>query len=150
MPDTVTVEDPTGEGPPVEIYVCHCSECRGQSASAFGISVIVPNDKLRLTEGTLSKWTRPSDTGGTLDCFFCSVCGTRVWHGNPETDARISVKGGSLDDTRWLHPVAHIWLRSAQPWVRIDPAEYACFPQEPDDEAALEQRWLEQLRDESR
>ena len=30
------------EGEPLALYVCHCRECRRQSASAFGISLIVP------------------------------------------------------------------------------------------------------------
>ena len=34
---------------PLALYVCHCRECRRQSASAFGISVIAPRAALRLT-----------------------------------------------------------------------------------------------------
>ena len=120
------------EGSPIEIYVCHCSECRAQSASAFGISVIVPNDKLHLTKGTLSRWTRPTDTGGTLDCFFCNVCGTRVWHGNPETEKRVSVKGGSLDVPPDLTGVPHIWVASKLAGVAI-PEGAMTWPGEPDD-----------------
>jgi len=37
----------SGEG--LELYVCHCKECRKQSASAFGISVIVPRGVARDT-----------------------------------------------------------------------------------------------------
>ena len=36
---------------PLQLYVCHCTECRKQSASAFGISFIVPQTALRLTQG---------------------------------------------------------------------------------------------------
>ena len=31
------------------------------------------------------------------------------------------VKPGTLDDTRWLRPVGHIWTRSAQPWFPLPP-----------------------------
>jgi hypothetical protein len=74
------------DGPPIEVYVCHCTECRKQSASVHGISVIVPSSAARLTSGNLEKWTRVADSGNTLDCFFCPSCGSRVWHGNPQTD----------------------------------------------------------------
>jgi hypothetical protein len=30
--------------------------------------------------------------------------------------AIVVVQPGTLDDTSWLRPVAHIWTRSAQPW----------------------------------
>ena len=36
---------------PLTVYVCHCRECRKQSASAFGISLLVPRDALRLLQG---------------------------------------------------------------------------------------------------
>ena len=37
--------------------------------------------------------------------------------------------------------MAHIWLRSALPWIEVDRERYACFETEPDDEAALLRRW---------
>jgi hypothetical protein len=29
------------------------------------------------------------------------------------------VRPGTLDDTKWLTPVAQIWTKSAQPWALI-------------------------------
>jgi hypothetical protein len=66
--------------PPVSLYVCHCRECRRQSASAFGISVTVPRANFRLTEGTTRSWVRSADSGTRLRCHFCLSCGTRLWH----------------------------------------------------------------------
>jgi len=99
-------------GPPVDLYVCHCTECRAQSASAFGISVIVKSDDLRLVAGTPGMWTRKAAINGTLDCFFCPTCGSRLWHGNPETRPRVSIKGGSLDVPPDLSSAKHIWTSS--------------------------------------
>ena len=46
----------------------------------------------------------------------CSRCITRLWS-EPQTRPELAVvRGGTLDDTSWLNPVAHIWTRSAQPW----------------------------------
>ncbi|WP_161958726.1 GFA family protein [Ferruginivarius sediminum] len=96
-------------GDPVEAYVCHCRECQKQSSSAFGISVIVNSSQLRLSSGTPSVWTRPATIGGSLDCAFCPRCGSRLWHGNPERDDIVSVKGGSLDTPPDLSAAKHIW-----------------------------------------
>ena len=66
--------------PPHEVYICHCTECRRQSSSAFGISVISVHTSLELVKGEPRCWSRPTASGGVLDCFFCSECGTRIWH----------------------------------------------------------------------
>jgi hypothetical protein len=94
---------------PLNVFVCHCRECRKQSASAFGISVIVRASDVRLIHGELKLWSRPADSGHTLDCFFCPECGSRLWHRDRERNATISVKGGSFDKPPDLASATHIW-----------------------------------------
>lgn len=108
-------------GEPVDLYVCHCLECRGQSASAFGISVIVRPPDLKLLSGEPSVWTRAATIRGTMDCFFCPRCGSRLWHGNPARDAVISVKGGSLDTPPDLTGARHIWVSRKLDGIVIPP-----------------------------
>src|SRR4051794_40607871 len=81
---------------PEALYVCHCRECQKQSASAFGLSLMVPAAAFHIHGGEIGTWVRPTDSGRTLACMFCRACGSRLWHANPESD-RIAVKGGSLD-----------------------------------------------------
>ena len=50
-------------GAPLALYVCHCLECRKQSASAFGMSLEVPSAGLRVTRGHPRSWTRAADSG---------------------------------------------------------------------------------------
>jgi hypothetical protein len=104
-------------GEPSAIYVCHCRECQKQSASAFGISVIVPAG-LRLARGEVGTWSRPTDSGRTLDCVFCRGCGSRLWHATPGEDV-VSVKGGSLDAPVDLSGAVHIWTVRKLPGVVI-------------------------------
>ena len=113
------------------VYVCHCRECRAQSASAFGISVIVAARDLRLLQGHPRVWTRPTDSGRTLDCAFCPECGSRLWHGDPAADATVSVKGGSLDEPPDLGDAIHIWTARRLRGVVI-PDGAVCHPGEPD------------------
>jgi hypothetical protein len=47
------------------------------------------------------------------------------------------VKPGTLDDTSWLHPIGHIWTRSAQPWVPI-PQDSVIFESHPDVNGLIE------------
>jgi hypothetical protein len=118
-------------GEPHETYVCHCRECQKQSSSAFGISVMVRSTNVRLVKGQLQRWSRSTDTGRTLACFFCSVCGTRVWHGDKDQANEISIKGGSFDDPVDLTNAIHIWTARKLPGVII-PAHVRQYPGEPD------------------
>lgn len=114
---------------PLQVYVCHCRECRKQSASAFGISVIVPAEAFRVTRGPVRTWSRMTASGGELFCSFCEVCGTRICH----TDAReatVSVKGGSLDEPPDLTDAAHIWTSRRLKGVVI-PEHVRQFAEEP-------------------
>jgi hypothetical protein len=128
------------------LYACHCRDCQKQSSSAFGMSLIIARENLRLSKGgeTLRSWDTRGDDGEVKRCYFCPDCGSRIYHGSERDDADISIKAGSLDDTGWLRPVAHIWLHSAQPWITIGTEGYACFSREPTDQDELAQRWREQ------
>jgi hypothetical protein len=115
---------------PLELYVCHCRECQKQSASAFGISVIVPAHAFVLRRGHLKTWTRPTDSGGILECMFCVECGSRIRHSNPRVTT-VSIKGGSLDEPVELTNAVHIWTTRKLPGVVI-PNGATEFPGEPD------------------
>jgi hypothetical protein len=119
----------TGPRPPV--YVCHCRECQKQSASAFGMSLPVRGGDFRV-QGALDSWERGTDLGSRTRCYFCPECGSRVFHQSSATTDRVTVKGGSLDDTSRLRPAAHIWVSRKQPWVVLDPAVPA-HPTQPED-----------------
>lgn len=116
---------------PEEIYVCHCRECRKQSASAFGISVSVVRESVRLISGILERWDRKTDSGHNLQCHFCPRCGTRLWHGDMQAGRKLSVKGGSLDEPVDISRANHIWVSRKLPGVVI-PEHARQFPEEPE------------------
>jgi hypothetical protein len=118
-------------GEPIALWVCHCHECQKQSASAFGISVTVRSADLELIQGETKSWTRPTDSGRTLQNVFCPECGTRVWHGNKEETKTINIKGGSLNESIDLSLATHTWTSRKLPWVVI-PDDTKRFEQEPD------------------
>jgi len=117
---------------PQALYVCHCRECQKQSASAFGISLIVPSAGFRLTQGEVGSWSRAADSGRRLRCLFCAECGSRLWHAAEPAGDTVSVKGGSLDLPLDLGTAIHIWVSRKLPGVVI-PAGRPQFEGEPDD-----------------
>jgi Glutathione-dependent formaldehyde-activating enzyme len=65
-------------GDPLALYICHCRECQKQSASAFGMSLQVKRADFRITRGAARSWSRSTDSGNRLKCFFCPRCGSRI------------------------------------------------------------------------
>jgi hypothetical protein len=118
-------------GAAVALHVCHCRECRKQSASAFGLSLEVPRAGLRVTQGTPVFWSRPTDSGGRLRCAFCPDCGSRLWHEAEGAGATLSLKAGSLDEPVDLSTAIHIWTARRLPGLVI-PATARQFPGEPE------------------
>jgi hypothetical protein len=126
--------------PPLCVYACHCTECQRQSGSAFALSMPVARDSITVVKGTPKAWRRVHESGRVAACMYCADCGTRLFH-NPERNPAVSiVKPGTLDDTRWLVPVGHIWTRSAQPWFRI-PDDGVNYEAQPPDLTRLNEAW---------
>lgn len=116
---------------PLALYACHCGECRKQSASAFGMSFIASRESFRVTRGAPKRWTRRADSGRQVHCFFCPVCGTRLWHEREGVADSLSIKAGSLDEPVAFSAAIHIWALRKLPGLGI-PEEAAQFPGEPD------------------
>lgn len=133
-------------GTPQMLYVCHCTDCQHQSSSAFGMSLRMDPHEIDFSksEKQLQAWDTRGEDGSIKRCSFCPDCGTRIMHSSDGPDETVSIKAGTLDDTSQLQPVAHIWLRSAQPWLQIDRNQYRCFNQEPDSEDELRRLWQAQ------
>ena len=106
-------------GPLLKVYVCHCNECRKQSASAFGISAFAPRASLRVTHGSPRWWSRQAESGRVIDCAFCPDCGSRLWHQRAAMADFVTVKAGSLDEPIDISDAVHIWTARKLPGVLI-------------------------------
>ena len=67
-------------------------------------------------------------------------CNTRLWSELEKNPKLAVVRPGTLDDTSWLRPVAHLWTRSAQPWFEF-PEVVVRYATQPDDLMELVQLW---------
>ena len=116
---------------PAALYACHCRLCQQQSASAFGLSMLVERDAVEFSGAEPRIYVTSGTSGRPKNCAFCGDCGTRLYHTGDRERAILSIKGGSLDDTASIVPAFHLWTRSAQPWVAplLDGA--VCFETEP-------------------
>ena len=121
-------------------YVCHCSQCQKQSASAFGVSVPVLRGEFEV-EGPTSYWSRSTFSGGRTDCHFCTDCGSRVFHAGSRGQM-VTVKGGAFDEVSDLEPQAHLWTSMKLPWTII-PQAVEQYETQPPDLAAWRRKLLD-------
>lgn len=104
---------------PLTAYVCHCSDCRKQSGSAFGMGIVVANEAIRMLQGETKVYVKTADSGREAECHFCPQCGSRILHRGKAGPPMSIIKTGLLDDASEIVPVAHFFTRSADPWVEI-------------------------------
>lgn len=101
-------------------YACHCLDCQKQSSSAFGISI--PMDATDLSvEGDIACFTKTADSGAQTDCYFCPKCGSRIYHEGKGRPGKVTIKGGTLDDTSAIELTGHVWTSRKQAWLDLDP-----------------------------
>ena len=125
---------------PLLAYTCNCTNCQTASGSAFALNMPVATKGFRITQGEPKGWHHRSPSGAEVTSWFCGDCGARIHGSRKMRPDSVNVRAGTLDDTKWLTPVAYIFLRSAQPWVRsVDGTE--CHDEEPTDFIPLARKW---------
>jgi len=103
---------------PLFVMACHCTDCQQQTSSAFSLGMPVDKDGFAL-EGQPAVMTKTADSGNESRAYRCPTCA--VWthtttDGSPDM---VIVRPSTLDDTRWVKPVAQIFVRSAMPWAKL-------------------------------
>jgi len=96
--------------------LCHCSQCRRASGSAFAANASVRAEALTLTAGHHALAEIESSPGKTRT--FCHHCGSPIYTTHTARPGVRRIRLGTLDPdaTPIPPPVAHIWLASRAPW----------------------------------
>jgi hypothetical protein len=106
-------------GEPLATIACHCRDCQTQSGSAFGLTMVVNREHFEWLAGEPRTFISEADSGTLKNCRFCGDCGTRVLNELDKLPTTFNLKPGTLDDTSWFQPVAHVWVSRKQTWVAI-------------------------------
>ncbi len=104
---------------PLALYICHCTECRHQSSSTYGLTALFPSfDVPPPHPGAIGTYSRPNSQGRT-DGYFCTACGSRFIHRSFSREGEpakiISVKADCLVGLtkEMMRSAVHIWTKSA-------------------------------------
>ena len=125
---------------PLLLYTCNCTDCQRQTGSAFALNMPVAVKDFRITQGEPKGWHHLSPSGSQVISRFCGECATRLYGERAERPQTINIRAGTVDDTSWLMPAAHMFMRSAQPWVQPEP-KAECFETQPNGWGPLLPAW---------
>jgi hypothetical protein len=125
---------------PLLLYTCNCTDCQTASGSAFALNMPVATRGFRIVTGEPKGWRRKSPSGADVTSWFCADCGARIYGERKGRAESMNLRAGTLDDTKWLVPAAHTFMKSAQGWVR-PAADAECYEIAPEDFRQLAEKW---------
>ena len=97
--------------------VCHCSQCRRASGSAFAVNAGIPTADFRLTAG--ADLVREYESSPGQFRGFCSRCGSPIYSRQREHPEFRRIRLGTLDQDPGVRPLLHVWVGSKAPWFTI-------------------------------
>lgn len=125
---------------PLLLYTCSCTNCQTASGSAFALNMPVATKSFHVIKGEPKGWHHLSPSGVPVVSWFCRDCGGRIYGERSGRADSMNIRAGTLDNTGWLVPVAHMFLKSAQSWVQPAP-NAECFEVGPQSFPALAEKW---------
>lgn len=110
-----------------EISLCHCSQCRQVTGSAFIAVSPVETDKFKITAGAeLLKTYRTIPIKARV---FCSQCGSPLYSARDDMPKVKRLRTGTIETPFTCDNIYHIFVKSKAPWYEItdDHPQYAEF-----------------------
>jgi len=109
--------------PPLFVHACHCTRCQRETGGAFAHHLMIETAQLQLLQGQPLFTRVPTDSGGRHWVARCADCHGVLWNAHGSRQPLIVyLRVGTLDEPAAWPPQAHIYLRSRQPWLVLDPA----------------------------
>lgn len=127
-------------GEPLTLYACHCTDCQRRSMGALRLSMWVVRAALQLTAGVPVVRTSVLGSGRQRISKACARCDTDLWTEPPEHPKVAVLRPGTLLNHKAFVPVAHLYVRSALPWITL-PADAVLYDTKPDDPQELLRLW---------
>jgi hypothetical protein len=100
----------------VVAFICHCSNCRATTGSAFLPWGEIAREKFRVTKGAASLTLLGEERANHE--MRCGVCWSLVYW-TARDGGYVHVPYGTLIDEPALKPMAHMFVGSKAPWYEI-------------------------------
>ncbi|KAJ6589718.1 Mss4-like protein [Mycena capillaripes] len=80
-----------------EQIVCHCTDCRTTSGSAFSTNVLAPKKDVTI-KGPVKEYSIKAASGNTVTRVFCSNCGSAISHLTAAFGDNQAIQTGNFPD----------------------------------------------------
>ena len=118
-------------GPFISSAYCHCTRCQRRTGTAASANARVAPRDFRLLSGAEALHTfRPADGAPKV---FCSLCGSAVFSGDPDTDAVLGLRLGGVDGDPGVRPQYRQFVDFAAAWEPIPDDGLPRYPGRPPD-----------------
>lgn len=100
--------------PPQVTIACHCRGCQRMTASAYSLSLFLPDSGFQVTQG------EPVIGGlhGPDRHYFCDYCKSWLFSRPKGLDGFVNVRATMLDDAAWYAPFVETCTSEALPWAK--------------------------------
>ncbi|CAK3844764.1 glutathione-dependent formaldehyde-activating enzyme family [Lecanosticta acicola] len=109
----------TFEGFDKGAVLCHCSNCKSASGSAFMHNHRLLKADIHITQGLhcLREYADSATTSGnTLYRHFCSNCGSQLYLTNSKIAGFVAINAGNMQGER-AGPFMELFLDNKYPWI---------------------------------
>ena len=125
---------------PIALFACHCSDCQTVTGSGYVLALRIPYGGVTVIQGEVKCYERTEADERRRMIHRCPHCLTVLWSERPDSKAYVTIYGGTLDDSPQLRPVAHIWTREAQAWLKL-PQDALLYDENPPDMQPILDAW---------
>jgi hypothetical protein len=126
-------------GLPLAVFICHCTNCKQRTGSAFSLSMVSLKKDFQKVSGETLWRDSPGGSGAMHRQHVCPECLTRTHTEMLAYPEIINVRPGTLDQPDLVTPIAQAWVSLAQPWAIVPNVK--CFEENPSDVPALFEQW---------
>ncbi|WP_375429463.1 GFA family protein [uncultured Sphingomonas sp.] len=109
----------TCTGTPDRISVCHCTNCKRRTGSAFGWNASFHASVVK-TVGDYHSFARRTDSGRTNTYHFCPICGSTVFYDVEMRPGMTSVPAGAFASADFPKPTVQVFGQRRVSWCVID------------------------------
>ena len=106
-------------GAPAINAICHCTNCKRRTGSAFSFNARFPEDRVAI-DGRARAFTRVGDDGGRVSYSFCPACGATVHYRIDTQPGVIAIPVGAFADPSFPPPSWSVYHDSRRcAWVEL-------------------------------
>lgn len=106
-------------GEPVRVSVCHCTECKRRSGSAFAYNSTWMEDQVEAS-GPSRSFRRSSDEGYWCEIYFCPGCGSTVTYRIERRPGMVTIPVGAFADSTFPEPTVSVYGERRHAWCVLD------------------------------